>query len=262
MVKVMRMYIFLFFLLIICLTSPAQNAVDFTCNDCNGASHCLFTELDTGIVVVLCWVMPCGGCIATSCITNQVVQSFDSVYPGRVRMYLADDFANNSCASLDSWAEGNNITGITTFSDAAIKMSDYGLPGMPKVVVVAGKDHRVYYNVSSGVNETVLKDSIFSAFRDYSAGIDAHMSTGPACSIYPNPASGSTILNLLLNNPDDISVSIFDPSGRLVLSQLFTGLGTGENRVRLNTEGFPSGTYVVRVAEGRTTTEQRLIICR
>lgn len=33
-------------------------ATDFTVNDCGGTSHNLFTELDAGKVIVLCWPMP------------------------------------------------------------------------------------------------------------------------------------------------------------------------------------------------------------
>ena len=36
----------------------SQTATDFTCNDCAGSSHNLFSELDGGKVVVLVWVMP------------------------------------------------------------------------------------------------------------------------------------------------------------------------------------------------------------
>src|SRR5438128_5107173 len=130
-------------------TSMAQTATDFTADDCGGTSHNLFTELDSGKVIVLVWVMPCGACTGAALTTYNVVESYQSANPNTVYMYLCDDYANTSCSSLNSWGTSAGIAESSSslrFSDAAINLTDYGSAGMPKIVVVGGTDHTVFYN--------------------------------------------------------------------------------------------------------------------
>src|ERR1041385_2523437 len=141
------------------LVGIAQTAVNFTCNDCNVTSHDLFAELDAGKVIVLCWVMPCGNCIAPSVTTHSVVSSYQSSNPNTVYMYLCDDYANSSCATLNSFKSSNGLMNAITFSDASINMADYGSTGMPKIVVVGGPNHTVFYNANNTVNSANLQSA-------------------------------------------------------------------------------------------------------
>src|SRR5207249_4420212 len=84
----------------------AQTAPDFTALDCNGVSHNLYTELNSGKVIVLNWVMPCSACVGPSLTAYNVVKSYAS---SNVLHYLIDDAGNTSCTSLSSWATGAGI---------------------------------------------------------------------------------------------------------------------------------------------------------
>jgi hypothetical protein len=123
-------------------------ATDFTTNDCNGVSHNLFSELDAGNVIVISWVMPCFGCIAPSLEAYYAVQSFATSHPGRVHFYIASDDGLDPCSSFINWGSNNNMPLNTTFNsvDTIPNMYDYGAPGMPKVVVLGGASHLIYYN--------------------------------------------------------------------------------------------------------------------
>src|SRR6187455_3648496 len=141
----------------------AQTATNFTCNDCSGVSHDLFTELDAGKVIVLIWVMPCGACSGPSATCYNTVDAYQASNPGRVFLYMADDVANSSCASINNWANGNGAPQNAyslRFSNADIDMSDYGSAGMPKIVVLGGTSHTVFYNVNNAVNATALQSAI------------------------------------------------------------------------------------------------------
>ena len=70
----------------------AQTATDFTADDCNGTSHNLYSELDDGNVVVLCWVMPCGPWFLGAEYAQNAVQSFNISHPGKVKYYIVDDY--------------------------------------------------------------------------------------------------------------------------------------------------------------------------
>src|ERR1017187_11001668 len=101
MKKILYILIALMFVITI---SKAQTATDFTATDCNSNSHNLFSELNAGKVIVMDWVMPCINCVAPSLSTSNVVQRYQTTYPGRVQLYLIKDIGTTTCTTLTSWA--------------------------------------------------------------------------------------------------------------------------------------------------------------
>src|SRR6185436_4860235 len=114
--------------------------------------HDLFAELDAGKVIVICWVMPCPACVNPALTTHNIVQTYQSTNPYKVIMYLVDDFANTTCTSLETWQNNTGVPDATPFSNSAINMNDYGGPGMPKIVVIGGPNHTVFYNTDYTVD--------------------------------------------------------------------------------------------------------------
>ena len=141
-------------------------ATDFTQNDCNGLSHNLFSELNANKVVVIAWVMPCEFCVDGTMAAWNAAQSFAVSNPGKVLFYLVDDFGDNTCADLSNWTVTNNVAGGSPISfnniGKPINMNDYGSGGMPKVVVVGGSSHYVYFNenFSATDNEVAITSAI------------------------------------------------------------------------------------------------------
>ena len=66
-----------------------------------------------------------------------------------------------------------NVNGMplnTPFSSSDISMSDYGMNGMPKVVVLAGEDHTVFYNDRDDkINYTGVYDALTNAYGNLSS---------------------------------------------------------------------------------------------
>jgi hypothetical protein len=230
--------------------SFTQTATNFTCNDCSGVSHDLFTELDAGKVIVICWVMPCGSCVGPSLTTSNVVKSFNETHPGKVFMYLVDDFANTNCTSLNSWANSNNITANSLFSNSAIEMMDYGSTGMPKVVVVGDVNHQVFYNANNSVNATALQSAINTAINATTTGMVEDKSEFSSVSFFPNPSSNSSSIAFFMDRASDIQVDIHDQTGQLVLAHSFTNLQAGENKIELNTAELNNGLYFLKLSDG------------
>jgi len=135
-------------------------AVNFRTVDCDGVSHDLFEELNDKTVVVMAWVMPCSTCITDPLAALNIVEEYATSHPGRVVFYLVDDYANTDCTNLSGWANFYGMDDAIKFSDPSIKMSDYGVDGMPKIVVLGGSNHQVYFNEnrsSEGVREAINK---------------------------------------------------------------------------------------------------------
>ncbi|MCX6256863.1 MAG: T9SS type A sorting domain-containing protein [Bacteroidia bacterium] len=256
----MKKHLFTFFCIAITFISMAQTtATNFTCNDCAGVSHDLFSVLDSGKVIVLIWVMPCSSCVPATKTSYNVVNSYQTTYPGKVYFYLADDLANTSCTSLDSWANSIAVPQSaysTSFSDAHINYSDYGTPGMPKIVALAGTDHRIIYNSNNTVNATILQDSI-NSFLQSPSGIFRPNNDPATINIMPNPANETTGISFYLSSSSVVKMEIFNSAGKLIENIKTAELPGGNNNLKINTSNYNTGLYFVRLTDGdRTRTVQ------
>src|ERR1051326_3358893 len=163
-------------------------ATDFTANDCAGNTHTLFSELDAGKVIVLCWVMPCSNCIAGASTDASVVQNYTSSNPGRVKFYISDDAGNTTCSTLAGWESTNSITCDATFGNSGntINMNDYGGTSMPKTVVLGGTSHAIFLNVNGTPTTSALQTAINNALNA-STGV-AEENNFSYLNLFPNPA--------------------------------------------------------------------------
>ena len=191
------------------MIAHAQTAVNFSSYDCDNNYHDLFTELDQGKVVVLTWVMPCVGCIEGASMAGAYVQAVNS--PNVVH-YVADDYGNTACQSLSGWLFTNSIYYNACFKDSLISMEHYGISGMPKVIILSGLDHHVYYNA----NNTFVYSEFQAALNAAIQGASVAEVSQRKIQVFPNPASTELALTL----PDQKGrIQIADMEGRIVLDQ-------------------------------------------
>lgn len=229
----------------------AQTATNFTVNDCAGNSHTLFTELDAGKVIVMCWVMPCATCIAPASADASAVQSFASSHPGRVKFYILDDTGGSSCNTLTSWQSTNSITSDATFQNAGnvIKMTDYGTAGMPKTVVLGGTTHTVFYNVNGTVTSTGLQTAITNALNS-TTGIQEQGATLTSLNLYPNPADIRTEISYSLGTASEIKIDIYNVVGEKIATVFSGQQGQGEHNMAVDTQKLSSGIYFIKFSGG------------
>ena len=192
-------------------------ATDFITNDCNGITHNLFDSLDAGNVIVICWVMPCSPCATYAGYASDAVQSFATSHPGRVKYYLADDYANSTCSYLSGWASNYNIATDAFFSTTDLDMLDYGTVGMPKVVVLGKNTHTIYYNENNSKPTYIgVKDAITLALSP-TVEIDEQVGNSFNLTAYPNPTNGLLNVNYTSNTP--VQFDVINMLGENVFSQ-------------------------------------------
>ncbi len=242
------------------LVSAQTTAVNFTCNDCAGASHTLFTELDAGKVIVITWVMPCGACIAGASTAAATVQGYASSNPGVVKFYLVDDYANTACHTLDSWASTNSITSNAECSDAVISMSDYGISGMPKTIVLGGTSHTVFYNQSGTPVVSDLQTAINSAIA--ATGIIENNKVNAGLTLFPNPAVNSAKLKYTLSKQASVNIDIVNVTGEKIISVSLGVQAAGKQEYDINLESLSSGIYFAKLYEGETSESVKLTVTR
>jgi hypothetical protein len=222
-------------------------ATDFTTNDCNGISHNLFDSLDAGNVIVISWVMPCGPCETYSLPAYSAVQSFATSHPGRVHFYIADDYGTTACGTLNNFA--SNMPVSTIFSSSDVNMSDYGTYGMPKVVVLAGSDHHIYYNKNDNkINFPGVQTAISDAL---SAPLAVEQSVSNEFEIlsYPNPVNN--VLNLSYANIKlgVVNFTIVDAFGRVVLTVEDNSSSSTEKSIKtINVSALNNGNYFLKIS--------------
>jgi hypothetical protein len=222
-------------------------ATDFTTDDCNGVSHNLFSELDAGNVIVISWVMPCGPCETYSLPAYSAVQSFATSHPGRVHFYIADDYGTTACGTLNNFA--SNMPVSTIFSSSDVNMSDYGTYGMPKVVVLAGSDHHIYYNKNDNkINFPGVQTAISDAL---SAPLAVEQSVSNEFEIlsYPNPVNN--VLNLSYANIKlgVVNFTIVDAFGRVVLTVEDNSSSSTEKSIKtINVSALNNGNYFLKIS--------------
>ena len=240
----------------------AQNATDFTTDDCNGISHSLFDSLDAGNVIVIAWVMPCGGCIDYAQYAYDAVQSFSGSDPERVDFYLVDDYANTSCANLVNWGNSHNMPLHTAFSSGVISMSDYGTAGMPKVVVLSGSEHSVYYNKN---DDQIDFNGVHSAIDDALSAplnINEQQASDFWISIFPSPTNDVLNIKYESNNSNIIRFEIVNILGEAVL--FFNDAESSSLAIykrQIDVRGLEKGIYFLNVDYGEVIESIPFIVC-
>jgi hypothetical protein len=244
--------------------ASAQTATNFNCNDCSSTNHDLFTELNSGQIIVIAWVMPCGACISGALAGQTACQSFSTSNPGMVSFYCADDVANTSCTTLSSWCTTNGITSATKFSNSAVNMSNYGTSGMPKVVVLGGASHTVYYNQNGGaVTQSGIQNAIASALAANVTAINETKNTVfTSANIFPNPSNTASSLVFSLFKDSKVNIEVLNQLGQKV-SEVFNGnLSKGENTIKINTSELSNGNYFVNISDGDSSKKIKFIVVR
>ncbi len=233
----------------------AQTAPDFTAIDCNGNSHHLYEELDSGKVVVIAWVMPCGGCIAPTFAAYDVATSYSVSDSGKVLFWLADDEANTSCSALSSWAFSNGINKAIKFSDTNINQTAYGAPGMPKVIVLGGPGHSVFYNENNVIDTSDVENAIDLALL--STNVQNSKVSDFNLKIFPNPCMNFLAVEYFLPVQSSVQLNIFNSLGEMVWKGNSENYFSGRHEEKINVSKLKNGIYYLQITTDKSIHTQK-----
>lgn len=225
-------------------------ATNFNVKDCSGASHDLFTDLNSGKVVAIAFVMPCGSCIGPSLSAYNEVKNFATSNPGRVVFYLADDDGGTNCTTLTSWANTNGITGIPVISNTAVKEADYGSGGMPKIIVIAGTKHEVIFTQNGGLNVTNFDNAIKQGLA---TGIIENSKADFNLHLFPNPSTtGKTTITYTIPESSDVTFEVYNTLGVRVKNSNLEKQVAGQHETQIDLESLSNGAYFIRLKIGES----------
>lgn len=223
--------------------AQAQTAPDFTAKDCSGTSHNLYTDLASGKVVIINWVMPCSACVDASSHCSGALKNY--AQSANVIHYLLDDMGDQDCSYITNWATSSGVdmskVVILDNKNNVVNEANYTGTGMPHIMVVGGPNHKVYFNGKNAAADdtAAIKNAITSAFSDLGVGT---VNKKLNFSLTPNPAKDK--LSVTYSQPIR-NISVLTLSGQLVKEEAFGNVINPS----INISGIPAGIYMVNITD-------------
>ncbi len=162
---------------------------------------------------------------------------------------MADDYGNTPCTNIQSWASNNSMGAADAyFSDSKISMSNYGTPGMPKVVVVGCSGHKIYYNMN--YTAAGIGAAIDEALLECNAGttsVSEIDNTNFNLQLFPNPAQNIVTVSYELTESSILTIDVINMIGENVqtISNSFQNRGSVE--FQFETNSLNDGIYFLRI---------------
>ncbi len=239
-------------------------ATDFDAGDCSGNPHHLFSELDSDKVVVIDFVMPCGSCLNPSRTVYNIINIFKTSYPGRILFYLSDGFGSHKCDTLIVWAANNHIdTNTIIISTASLTSLNYGTAGMPKIVVLGGQNHHIYFNQNDDASgdSLGLSMAIDSALHANDAVFENGINNF-SLNLFPNPVRNKAKISYSLKEASDIKIEIYSADNEKLFSSINKKVTTGKHESEIDLEKYASGNYLLKISSGKGSSSYKFCIVR
>ena len=168
----------------------------------------------------------------------------------------------------------NNLTFITPLSGFVDQEVNNWIEGTFNNVILPGAD--VTYDAGNQVRLKpgfkALSGSRFHAFIDGCrgnakingevSGIDV-IENDIALKIYPNPLSESATISYTLANEDEVTIYLFDATGKTVTTLAKNNQQTaGEHQLELEATNLPTGIYYLKLQSNETNIIKKLMIAK
>ncbi len=238
-------YSIMAFILIASVSKAQTTAMDFTKNDCDGVSHHLFSELDSGNVVIMEFIMTCSSCIAAGHAIETMMTDLEVQYPGKVRLYQIAYTNSYTCATMQGFKNTNNFSS-TVFDQGASLVAYYGGFGMPTVAIAAGTNHDVLLsNVGFGASDTAQAGTAIRAFFTTLSASELPESVASFTS-FPNPGNDFVTVQLNFKNNASVKVQMVDLSGKLVKEFFTENVNSGVMEKKIDVSSIAPGYYMLK----------------
>lgn len=112
-------------------------------------------------------------------------------------------------------------------------------------------------NMSGIVGNSVQK--YITVFYQATNGIDDLNKPELNFSVYPNPTSAQTTVQLNIDRASEVMIKIIDITGRIVSSEI-SQLHAGDNILKLDVSTLPKGVYILSAIAGSSIREKRIIV--
>ncbi len=77
--------------------------------------------------------------------------------------------------------------------------------------------------------------------------------------LYPNPTSDLINIEFQLNNPETVSLTIYNLQGKTIATPTIGDKGQGKHKVTISTAHLPKGIYLVRMNVGKEIITRKIV---
>lgn len=228
---------------------------DWTKTDCDGVEHHLYSELDSGNVVVLELIMiNCSPCVTAAKGLKSTLEQFEAAHPGKVRLYSIGYSDQYNCTHMANWRSKAGLS-HAVFTGGGSDVEYYGGMGMPTIVVLGGTSHEVYYKKQG--YQPADNSSIAQAVSNALAGTTGvpEYSESPLVQVYPQPAQSECTVAFRAGAVDAVVLS--DMTGREVVRH---NVEPGAAQAVLPVAGVYNGVYNLRLMSRGAVVETRMLV--
>lgn len=165
------------------------------------------------------------------------------------RVYFTQGINAYSSFVINSWQTVNLNDNIS------VADGDYLLVG-----IVDTDDDISEFNESQANNGMFLAASASETITYVSGGATGIEDQSISKSeVYPNPLLDIAQVSFNLSNSSDVSIDVYDFTGKLVLTNTFNSLHAGKNIVQFNTSELKSGVYFTKIKSGDKVVTKRIV---
>jgi hypothetical protein len=265
-----KIHTLLFALILACTVANAQTtAMDFTKKDCNGKMHHLFSELDSGNVIIMEFFHTCASCIDAPNGLKPMYQKLVAKYGNKVRFYgtASEDDASRDCSYAIKWITNNGFASmIVPFDSGAVQTAYYGGQGMPTLAIAAGRKHKLLYLVNgsngsftpsdTGIISIAIRHFLDSAFLAVPT-----LASNVSVNIFPNPLTNNLSITIETKEAGALKLELTSITGQKIATLT-------EEKIQLGTwaKNFPlslsSGVYFIKGILNEKSFQEKITVLR
>lgn len=200
--------------------------------------------------------------------------SFTSIFPGwytsratHIHVHIYNSAGTSLLITQIAFPEGTN-SAVATVNAATAYGYTKGMTGY-----TYNANDNVFSDDSAGLELSSVSGSLTEGYtlqhtiyvNGPTAGIDDYNKNIYSIKQnYPNPFTDATTIPLNLQMDSEVTIAVYDFTGRKVLTAFNGALNAGENAISLNRGGLSSGCYIYRVsvvnANGKFEESKQMIV--
>lgn len=175
----------------------------------------------------------------------------------------------------DGWGTPINVTSgtpiVVSFSNTALPVGNNPLPAQMSFNfwTTTGLTYEYVVFVQDTISDDIIQSGSWTSTVSVPApptptstvGMD-ELTAVNQIGIYPNPAKEFAVLSINLEKTAVVDVTIYDMSGKMVYENKGTSLESGEHKMKINTEDFATGNYLVQINAGGAVLKEKLIVSK
>jgi hypothetical protein len=182
---------------------------------------------------------------------------------------------NYTWSPVSSTSNMINVSPITTTNYTVIVLNTYGCPSTANQTITVmdirdGNKNKVFI-CHNGHTLTISVNAVADHLThgDYLGDCNAAITRSNApipeqrpttIMLYPNPARNNTFIQINPEKDEQVSIVVYDVTGKTVVKPSYKNLKSGDQLIELNTSSLNNGVYFVKVTGSNTRSTMKLLV--